>query len=996
MEEGRLELEGRRGVGAVELRRYLKDRLPEYMVPASFVVLKSLPRTPSGKLDRRALPAPDPSRPEAANSYAAPRTAPEKTLADIWSQILGVERVGIHDNFFELGGDSIRSIQIISRANRAGLRLTPAQIFTHQTIGELAAVAVASGAEDMAVSAEAAATQGGAGGASAEGVARRFPLARLSEEQLERLAGDGDLVEDVYPLSSFQEGLLFHTLYDPETSVYFEQVSCKLGGDLDGAAFEGAWQRVVNEHAILRTAFAWEGLDEPHQVVWRGVELPVEHHDWRALPAPEQRAALEDYLRSDRKRAIDPRRAPLMRMALARLDERSHYCAWSFHHLLIDGWCVYMMLKEVFASYEALREGREHALEARRPFSDYIGWLGRQDLGEAEHFWRRALKGFRSPTPVGGRRREAVPGEEVYAKHQVTLSAETTSALQEFARLHQLTLNTLVQAAWGLVLGRHSGERDVVFGAVVSGRPSELPGVETIIGPFINTLPVRVRVRAGAGLVEWLKELQAEQAQARQYEYSPLVKLREWSEVARGEPLFESLLNYMSSPVDLAPPDERSSLVIDDLYQGVNRNSFPLTVMVMPGERMVLNASYDGQRLDAAAVREMLEHFQFTLGQMAARPDARLDELGLPTPAEREKTMEERRKREDAKFSRFKNVKPKTVELSPVALVKKDFLRPGDALPLLLRPAVADIDACGWAASNREFIEGELLKHGAVLFRDFNLGRVSEFEDFAGAIYPDLFGNYGDLPREEMSAKVYKSTPYPADKPILFHNESSHMRRWPLKQWFFCVRAAATGGETPIVDCRQVYSLLDPAILRRFAEKRLMYVRNFIEGFDVSWQEFFKTGDRSEVEEHCRRAGIDFEWGPDGLRTREVCAAVARHPRTGEMVFFNQLQLHHVSCLEPETQANIRSLFREENYPRNVYYGDGSPIEDAVVAEVRELYGRCAVEFPWREGDVLMVDNMLVAHGRRPFTGERKIAVAMGELIGSEEVQSSASAREVK
>ncbi|HEX8149207.1 MAG TPA: amino acid adenylation domain-containing protein [Pyrinomonadaceae bacterium] len=981
------------------LRRHLAARVPVYMVPSAFVILERMPLTPSGKLDKRALPAPDVSG--AAAAYVAPSGPAEEALAAIWSQVLGVARVGARDNFFDLGGDSILSIQIISRANRAGLRLTPAQIFTHQTVGELAAVAVAAGDGDAGPGSEADDDTGGRGGrpdgeSPAGGLAGRFPLARLPEAQLRALVGDDDLVEDIYPLSPLQEGLLFHTLYEPELSVYFEQVSCTLRGDLDRAAFEAAWQRVVDQHAILRTAFVWEGLDEPHQVVRRGVRLPVESYDWRALPPAEQRAALDDYLREDRRRAVDPGRAPLMRLALARLDERSHYCSWSFHHMLFDGWCVYMMLKEVFACYEALREGREQALEARRPYSDYIGWLGRQDLGAAERFWRRALKGFRAPTPVGRARPGAMPAEEVYEKQQAELSAEATAALQEFARRHHLTVNTLVQAAWGLALSRHSGERDVVFGAVVSGRPAELPGVETIIGPFINTLPVRVRVRPGAGLVEWLGELQAEQVEARQFEQTPLVKLREWSEVGGGAPLFESLLNYMSSPADVTPVEQRYSLLVDDIYQGVNRNSFPFTLMVMPGERLMLHATYDGHRLDGAAVRRLLDDFQTALVQMAARPGARLDEFGLPNPADKEKAMEERRRREDAKFSRLRSVRPKAVGHSPASLVTKEYLPAGEALPVVLRPAVADIEARDWAAGSREFVEAELLKHGAVLFRGFSLAGVSEFEGFASAIYPDLFGNYGDLPREGVSDRVYKSTPYPSDQAILFHNESSHMRRWPLKLWFFCVKAAATGGETPIVDCRRIYQLLDPDLLRRFAERGLMYVRNFVEGVDVSWREFFKTEDRAEVEERCRRSGIEFEWRPDGLRTREVCRAVARHPKTGEMVFFNQLQLHHISCLERETQANVRALFREEDYPRNVYYGDGSPIEDEVVARVREVYERCAVRFPWREGDVLMLDNMLTAHGRSPFTGERKITVAMGELIDGAELPDPAPAAEAE
>lgn len=325
--------------------------------------------------------------------------------------------------------------------------------------------------------------------------------------------------------------------------------------------------------------------------------------------------------------------------------------------------------------------------------------------------------------------------------------------------------------------------------------------------------------------------------------------------------------------------------------------------------------------------------------------------------------------------------------------VKTDYLRPGETFPLVVQPNIDDVDLADWARSNREFIETNLSRHGALLFRGFQIDRVSEFERFALAICPELFGEYGDLPREDVGGKVYASTPYPADKAILFHNESSHMHRWPMKIWFHCVIAAEQGGETPLLDCRKTYELLDPRIRQRFAEKGVMYVRNYTDGLDVNWQHFFQTTDRSAVEDYCRRNSIDFEWkGEAGLRTRQVCQAVAEHPKTGEMVFFNQIQLHHVSCLDRGVRESLRAMFREEDLPRNCYYGDGSPIEDSVMQEIGELYDRTAASFPWQAGDIIMLDNMMIAHARAPFVGPRKIVVAMGEMIDKGDVEKSARA----
>jgi hypothetical protein len=203
-----------------------------------------------------------------------------------------------------------------------------------------------------------------------------------------------------------------------------------------------------------------------------------------------------------------------------------------------------------------------------------------------------------------------------------------------------------------------------------------------------------------------------------------------------------------------------------------------------------------------------------------------------------------------------------------------------------------------------------------------------------------------------------------------------------MKIWFCCVQAARQGGETPIVDCREIYRRLDPKVRDRFAERGLMYVRNYIEGLDVSWHSFFGTENKTEVEDYCRKAGIDFEWtSGNGLRTRKLCSAVSRHPRTNEMVFFNQIQLHHDSCLDPAVRETLLMMYSNSGFPRNVFYGDGSPIEDSLVSEIRGLYSETAVSFPWRETDILMLDNMLVAHARNPYVGPRRIVVAMGELI---------------
>ncbi|OLE37169.1 MAG: hypothetical protein AUI36_26645 [Cyanobacteria bacterium 13_1_40CM_2_61_4] len=333
-------------------------------------------------------------------------------------------------------------------------------------------------------------------------------------------------------------------------------------------------------------------------------------------------------------------------------------------------------------------------------------------------------------------------------------------------------------------------------------------------------------------------------------------------------------------------------------------------------------------------------------------------------------------------------IRRKAVDLANFNPVRESQLRDDQLLPLILEPAIEQADLADWVRNNREQIERKLYQHGGILFRGFGLKTPADFEQVAGALCQELYAEYGDLPREGVAGKVYTSTPYPNDKAILYHAESSHLHSWPTKINFFCMKAASEGGCTPIVDLRTVYQKLDPKVRNQFEEKGLMYVRNFSAGVDVPWQRFFHTEDKAAVETECKKAGMGCEWTHGGatLRISQVCQSVTQHPVTGEKTFFNQVQLHHVHCLDPEVRESLLSIFSREDLPRHVYFGDGSEIEDSVMDHVGEVYERNAVRFQWQAGDMVSLDNMLVAHARDPFVGERKILVALGDMITDNEV----------
>jgi alpha-ketoglutarate-dependent taurine dioxygenase len=329
----------------------------------------------------------------------------------------------------------------------------------------------------------------------------------------------------------------------------------------------------------------------------------------------------------------------------------------------------------------------------------------------------------------------------------------------------------------------------------------------------------------------------------------------------------------------------------------------------------------------------------------------------------------------------FKAVKRKAVEISRENLVKTELFQPEQSLPLVIQPAVEGVNLVTWVTTNREQIETWLLQHGGILFRNFNVRGITEFEQFIQASSGTLLDySYRSTPRSWVSGKIYTSTEYPAAQSIPLHNEMSYSRNWPMKICFFCVKVAEQGGETPIADSRKIFQRLAPTIKDQLIQKQVLYVRNYGDKVDLTWQNVFQTNSKSEVEDYCRNADIEFEWKDnDRLRTRQICQAIAIHPKTCETVWFNQAHLFHISSLRSDVRQSLLSTFKEEDLPRNAYYGDGSPIEDSVLDEIRALYQQEAVAFPWQEGDILMLDNMLAAHGRLPFTGSRKVVVGMGE-----------------
>jgi hypothetical protein len=406
---------------------------------------------------------------------------------------------------------------------------------------------------------------------------------------------------------------------------------------LDCRAFRDAWQQMLQRHAILRTAFVSDGLMEPMQVVSRDVVAEWDERDWRALDEAARGQQLRAFLSADRARGFDVATPPLMRFALMRLEDDGYEFVWTHHHLLLDGWSVPLVLRDVSALYQARREARPIDLPEVPRYRDFVAWLEAADGRQAEAFWSGLLRGYRRAVPFPIERRGTQDSAAThFEERQRRLDARASSALRAFAAERQLTLSTVLQGAWALLLHRYTHEHAIVFGVTVSGRPPELAGVEEMVGPFINVVPLRVDVDPMLTVGAYLQALQDVSLEIRRFEHTPLSKIQAWSELPPATPLFETLLTFQNYPVVQGLQHEAAATgVVQSRVRDLERAHYPVALRVVPDAEMLLRLAYDQRRLDATAADRMLGHVAAVLAHFVARPAALIVDVEIMSDAER-------------------------------------------------------------------------------------------------------------------------------------------------------------------------------------------------------------------------------------------------------------------------------------------------------------------------------------------------------------------------
>ncbi|WP_281054849.1 amino acid adenylation domain-containing protein [Thauera phenylacetica] len=943
-------------IEAGELRERLGRQLPDYMVPSAVVVLDALPLNANGKVDRKALPEPGL---EGTREYEAPQGEVEEALAKIWAEVLGVERVGRHDNFFELGGHSLLASMLTSRLRSAmGLDMPLRRVFEHPTLQCLATCIEelrSTGSDPMFDS---------------------LPLLAMPR--------GGAL-----PLSPVQQRLwlverMVSTSNAHLAPAYNMAAAFRLSGPLDLSALQATLNAIVLRHETLRTAFPEDEDGLPMAVIRAatGIDLPVA--DLSDEPDGLHQNLIDQALAGLASRPFDLACGPLLGAGLLKLGAAQHVLLLSVHHMVFDGWSEAVFVNEFVVIYQALRAGVPPVLrDMEIQYVDYAAWQRRRleaSVQQDAAFWRSYLDGVpvvsSLPSDYARAERASTAGAAVHLE----VPGQVAESVRSLARARGTSPFMVLLAAFVALLHRQADARDLVIGTDVAGRNHRL--LEDLIGFFVNVVPLRSRWTAGLTFGQWLERIKENCLPALDRQDVPFDQIIDHAKVQRSRgsnPLVQVLFVMQNMPRSRF---EIPGLEIEILPAPTTTSKFDLAVFVSEGT--------DGLHAEWVYAtnlyrRETIERASGAWLELLLRaveaPDAPLDDF--ISSSIKEFSMMTTPSPQVGKLDKLKRIGHRETAAVPVtrSLIRTSFLAPGREFPLVVEATSADIDPVIWAKEQSDFVETALRKHAAILFRNFGLKTPQEFEAFAEAMEPKLYGSYGDLPKKEGGRSTYRSTPYPERQMILYHNESSHLDRWPRKQWFFCELPSRVGGATPIVDGREMLRRLPVELVEELDRKELLYVRTFVPRLDVSWQDFFKTDSRVEVETRLATSGIEWRWLDEHtLQTRTRCPAVISHPITGERVFFNQVQLHHVSCLEPEVREDLLALVGAQRIPRQVYFGDGTSISDETMAVIGRTYEACAVRFDWRRGDVVMVDNMLAVHARDPYEEPRKIVVAMGDM----------------
>ncbi|MGA9767850.1 MAG: condensation domain-containing protein, partial [Blastocatellia bacterium] len=630
-------------------------------------------------------------------------------------------------------------------------------------------------------------------------------------------------------------------------------------------------------------------------------------------------------------------------------------------------------------------------------YADFAVWqreyLKGEVLEEQMKYWKGQLEGVSALELPTDRPRPAMLSNKA-ACVRFILPEDLSDGLKALARQEGATLFIVLLAGFQLLLSHFSSRTDVVVGTSVSNRNRS--EIENLIGFFVNQLVLRTRLDEVRNFKKLLHKVREVVLQALVHQDLPFELVVDEAAPTRrlgNSPLFDAKLVLQNA---IEEKIELPGLQFEEI--GVHEPGLrnPLYLEIIEAHNGLQGLlQYSPELYEAATINLLVEQLKQVYASAVETPDIEIKSLCDKLTEIKRKIQENHQQEVRKDRSRLWKSARKTegqkngsgsngrsgIRIASDRIVNYAYLSSNQLLPLIISPAINNLNQCEWALYNNQALEAKLWRHGAILFRGFQIETVSDFHDFVKTFSSELM-TYDEptTPRSLVGENVYTSTDYSADQIILPHNERSYSITVPQKLYFWCDTPAQVGGLTPLCDSRKVWQRIHQSVREEFIRKGWMFVRNFSDEVGLRWQNIFQSSDPKVVEEYCRRASIEWEWKPGGrLTTRQVRAPIAKHPVTGETVWFNHVVFFHVSTLEPKLREILLSNYGEENLPNNTYYGDGSPIDESVIRHLRDAYDQETVSFPWQKGDLIILDNLLTSHGRTSYSGNRKILFAMAE-----------------
>jgi hypothetical protein len=779
-----------------------------------------------------------------------------------------------------------------------------------------------------------------------------------------------------YPLTASQRRLWLDDHLEAGNPAWNIVAPLRVEGPLDVGLLERCFAEIIRRHEALRVTFQTEGA-EPRQVVGAPFEIAAERWPAEGATTAERLANSLQQARRASLRPFDLGTGPLLRLSVAQLADNDHLLVICVHHIVADGWSTNILLGEAAELYRAAIENRRpHLPVLTLQLIDYASWeKGRTDCDAFRsdiEFWKRKLVGAplcELPSDRTRLRRQSFEGTLFARLLPNTFARE----LENIGVQARASLYMVLHAAFLNLLHQRTRQNDIVVGTGIANRTRT--EIECLIGCFVNLLALRVDLSGDPTFKELLvrvREVCIEAFAHSEVPFDKIAKFLQTSHESRTTPLRAVLVLQNAPTFDVHVEGLTNTRLLFD----PGNTRFDLTVFatyVEGGLQIAVQSATD--LFSPECANGLLDDYVSLLERLPAQLDCRLHHLRLDQRA--------------SVISRsLRSARARPVRVSAAASVTSLPLVPdrSDVTPMVLWPAASTFDALDWARHADDFVRTNLFRNGAILFRDFLTPDVERFEKFVRTFDPELVADNGELPRSRLGATLYTAVDYPASEHILWHNENSFYRHWPARLWFFCVKAAERRGETPLADGRLMLARLPGSIRERFESEGIMYLRSYKDGLGLDWQTVFGTTDRAVVQTKCRALGLDCEWTGEALRTRGVRPGVISHPATREPVWFNQITHWHPSCLPSALRETLRTHYVEDEFPRNVMYGDGTLIEDAVIEEICSAYRDVEVSFPWREGDLLLVDNMLMSHGRNPYVGTRQLAIALAGSVDQEDL----------